>query len=39
MYDTYQRIDKNELPKLEKDIKTLSAKLTETSKGVDKVFD
>jgi len=36
-YDTYQRIEKTEIPKLDTDIKSLTAKLTEISKGMEQV--
>jgi len=36
-YDTYQRLVKAEIPKLEAEIKSLTTKLAEASKGVDQV--
>jgi len=36
-YDTYLRLDKSEIPKLEAERKTIQAKLTETTQYLDQV--
>jgi len=36
-YDTYQRLAKTEIPKLEADIKSLASKLAEASQDIDQV--
>jgi len=35
VYDTYMRLEQHEIPKLEDDMKTASAKLAEAAKGID----
>ena len=35
VYDTYIRLEQNEIPKLEDDMKTASAKLADAAKGID----
>jgi hypothetical protein len=38
VYDTYMRIEYQEIPKLETEMKSASAKVAEANKGIDQVI-
>lgn len=37
VYDTYLRLENQEIPKLEKDMRSAAAKLSDANKGIDQV--